>query len=267
MSFSLFIICDDARKYKLLFHNCENLYNKCRLLYRHLVVKSLDTYKLIEFIINDNGKTADIVYENQCYLKQNPLFFLHCEIVKNHVFSDDFIMLHGAAVSCCGRTSLLIAPTKRGKSTLTAYLSLMGFDVFTDDSIIINKLENEIIPPQIPLFLRSGGVNIIKSELSKNNGKEFDPVFAGEDRWLFLPNNLSLLPSKIDKIFFIRLCSINYLRKINSTECYTGLLMSLSSPTFITRNNLSYIKKISNLDAYSLDFSDIGFVKETISSN
>ena len=85
------------------------------------------------------------------------------EIISNNTEYDNSIFaLHGAAVEWNGKAILFLASTTSGKSTLTSYLTKNGFGYITDDCILLDRTSCDIHPYSTPIYLRDGGLEILK---------------------------------------------------------------------------------------------------------
>lgn len=76
---------------------------------------------------------------------------------------DGILGLHGAAVAKGNTSFLLLAETMAGKSTLTAFLCMCGFEYLTDDEIYISEESLLLQPVYKPLSLRPAAVAVLKA--------------------------------------------------------------------------------------------------------
>lgn len=83
---------------------------------------------------------------------------------------DNVIGLHGAAVAKDGTAYLLLAKTSSGKSTLTSFLCLSGYQYITDDEIFISQETLKLQPAYKKLSLRPQGYKILQDAFENTEG-------------------------------------------------------------------------------------------------
>ncbi len=76
---------------------------------------------------------------------------------------DGILGLHGAAVAKGNTAFLLLAETMAGKSTLTAFFCMRGFEYLTDDEIYISEESLLLRPVYKPLSLRPAADAVLKN--------------------------------------------------------------------------------------------------------
>lgn len=83
---------------------------------------------------------------------------------------DNVVGLHGAAVAKGDTAFLLLAKTSSGKSTLTSFLCLSGYQYITDDEIFISQETLKLQPVYKKLSLRPQGYNILQDTFKNTEG-------------------------------------------------------------------------------------------------
>ena len=88
-------------------------------------------------------KTIDDEYQiitpDDTYMTRNPLLEVDRFVFDNNSYSPSIFALHGGAVEWQGKCSLFLAPTTSGKTTLTSFLTHLGFGYITDDCILLDR--------------------------------------------------------------------------------------------------------------------------------
>jgi hypothetical protein len=72
-------------------------------------------------------------------------------------------IIHGAALARNGMGLALIGPSGSGKTTLAAGLVSRGFDYLSDDAVPLSEPDGEIVPWPLPLSIKSGSMELLKS--------------------------------------------------------------------------------------------------------
>ena len=190
------------------------------------------------------------------------------QVIENILFEQtrlrgDIFALHAGAVSHNGKAYIFVAPTSTGITTLTAYLSLSGFDYVTDDCVLIDMNSFKVYPYHKPIHLREGGMTVLK-----NYGFEPDMIYIDEktiQRYVFTPMNLSSGELDIGGIFFIeRTKDINKISVVSSIEAIQLLMKSPITPYEMTGEYLKFICSLTKRNCRRLQYGDMAFVKDYI---
>lgn len=76
--------------------------------------------------------------------------------------SNQFLMLHSAAVERDDKVTLLPAAPGSGKSTLCAAMSCSGWRLFSDEFGLVRPCDNLVTPAPRPIALKDGSIDVIK---------------------------------------------------------------------------------------------------------
>lgn len=171
---------------------------------------------------------------------ENPLLAVDDFLFHQTVFEDSVLALHGAAVEHKGKAYLFLAATTSGKTTLTAYLTQLGFGYLTDDCILLEKSPLRVHPYPTPLHLRKGGVEVLKHLQVALPGLD-----DRGDRLLFQPANKIGRALPLAAIYFIeRTDRENSLVPMETQEKIIHLLKSPITPYPFTAE---YLRSMSAL--------------------
>lgn len=140
--------------------------------------------------IDGEGKKTDI----------NFLRFVERFLLKKSVVDCNYVMLHGGGVAYGDYAFLFLGSSMAGKSTLTAYLCMEGYEYISDDRLLINVEKQTVIPYTKPITLRAEGKEI----LEKKEQIETLPFrFANVNKELFTPPNCRKDITNISRIFVL----------------------------------------------------------------
>lgn len=195
---------------------------------------------------------------------QTPLIEVESIMYDLRQYSPEVFALHGGAVEHNGGAVLLLAPSTTGKTTLTAYLTHLGFGYITDDCILLDRKTFAVHPFVVPVHLREGGFEVLKSLGAEP--KEYQ-LYGDADaqRRVFTPANCvgELLPLK--RIFFIeRSEHENCIRKMNTTEKTIALLKSPITNYEMTAEYLAFISRLAKIPCTRLVFRNLDYVVDVI---
>lgn len=95
-------------------------------------------------------------------------------------------IIHGAALARDGVGLALVGPSGSGKTTLAAGLVSRGFDYLSDDAVPISEPDGEIVPWPLPLSIKPGSLELLKSRFPE---LENAPVYStkGIEARLLIP--------------------------------------------------------------------------------
>jgi hypothetical protein len=142
-------------------------------------------------------------------------------------------LLHSSGVDCHGRGFIFSGRSGAGKSTLSRNFALKGYEVLSDDRIVVRRIDNSF--------------------------RIFGTPWSGEAG---IARNKDL---PLDGIFFIRHGTEHVIKKITPAEAVERLMPVTSIPWFdekIVLSLLSFCEDVvSHIPAYELSFKpDIGVV-------
>lgn len=182
-------------------------------------------------------------------------------------YDPEIFAIHGAAVQYQNGAYLFVAGTTGGKTTLTAYLTTVGFAYITDDCILLNRKNNLVYPFQTPLHLRQGGYQVLQQAAPKPIKTQ---VLNAPDFWriTYTPSLLATGPVPLKKIYFIeRTGQENRVVPMSTTERITALLKSPIKNYRVDGNYLRYLTKLAQTPCERLLYHNMAFVAEVIKND
>lgn len=187
-----------------------------------------------------------------------PIQYLENLLYATLIPEEDVLALHGAAVAKDGKTTLLLASTTSGKSTLTAFLWQAGYEYITDDEIFITRKDFRVQPVRKNLSLRQGGYDLLGAEF-----KKVHKVFDGKtNTYIIIPEEkLNYESYTIDKVVFLAGYGSDepYFVKLEPRDAFLrllkGQLSSKNSDGNVTEKYLMLTKLAQN--TYEMRYSDL----------
>ena len=241
----------------LIISNVENLYEDLTLKYgRYATVcyEDINIYNTIKAYSEENKYT--VKYQNKVYHVPSVIQVIIELIGKDRKYDESVYAMHGAAIEKDGEAYLFLAPTGTGKTTLTAYLTLNGFNYITDDCILVDKTDLTVSPCSTPIQMRSGGFEVLQSNIPNFN-VELKQV---SDRYALFPTNCVKNSMPVKEIFFINRTDTNEIRELPSIEKNQLLLKSSLTEYKLNADILRFISKLSKIKCSELKYKDLDFV-------
>lgn len=206
-----------------------------------------------------------VSYNEHKIITYSPISYIYHYMIQDLMLQNNVWALHGAAVCYKNEVYLLLAPTHTGKTTLTAYLTNNGLEYVTDDCIIVDSKSLLVHPFQMPLHLRSGGVEVLKGA-GCNIPDNLPLVFEGNvHRYILTPDKERSSPAKIAKLFFIeRTENDNSLKLMDGAQSIMSLLKAPIVNYPVNPEYLQFISEIAKIGCYYLKYSDMSFVLRLI---
>jgi hypothetical protein len=93
-------------------------------------------------------------------------------------------IIHGAALARNGMGLALAGPSGSGKTTLAAGLVSRGFDYLSDDAVPLSEPDGEIVPWPLPLSVKPGSIELLKSRFPELGNAPVYPTKGTEARLL-----------------------------------------------------------------------------------
>jgi hypothetical protein len=152
--------------------------------------------------------------------------------------SGKYIVLHGCATRMNERTSVFLAPSMAGKTSLLMALINSGHKAISDDLLFIDVSSMELMIYKKPVGIRETGLNLfpdLKYKLESNFSNDV-PLFYntnGKKTWLihlediYDKNVYFDRPSKVDFIFLPNQLAHGNSKKISSFEMYSTIFNSV----------------------------------------
>lgn len=218
--------------------------------YRLVVSRTPSSYLL------DDGNSVSIV--------PDPLRAIEDFIFDHTIYDDSVFAIHGAAVAYRNHAYLFPAATMSGKTTLTAYLTMHGFDYLTDDCILISREDLSIIPHPTPLHLREGGLEVLRRYYS--SPLSLKHVGAGDSsRYTYMPNNAIHHPLPLGGILFItRTAQENALLDISINERMIALMRNPITQYPITGEYVRFVARLAQQRCFDLHYCDMKYVEQVL---
>ncbi len=258
----------------LPFQSCFSIQTESEQLIERLSMKygtyaSCKPEKKIDFFLTVKkfGNESQIITPNDEYTTSNPLSEIDRYVFDNNFYTPNIFALHGAAVEWQKKCHLFLAPTTSGKTTLTAFLTRLGFGYITDDCILLDRSNFCVHPFTTPIQLREGGIDVLTKHNAVPEKLQRLDESPAQKRFVYTPNNCVDHPIPLQNIFFIQLSNCeNKLVEMPSAERMIQIMKSPITNYPITRNYLGFIALLSRVNCFKLIYSDMNFVKEVIQS-
>lgn len=218
-------------------------------------------------IIEKHGNFSGYYFfevEEDSHLTKFPIEELLNYINANSIFDKNILALHGAAVAWNSSAYLFLAPTLRGKTTLTSYLCNRGLNYITDDCILVDRKNLDVYPYCTPMHLRKGGVDVLEKY-------GFSPVnlicikTLTSERYIYTPSDCIMTPLKIMKIFFLsRTIDVNQIIEMGHCESMEELLQAPIKNYQLDWKYIQTIAELANIDCAKIEYSSMDFVYKMI---
>ena len=245
--------------------DCDKLISKLVLQYGIYAKEHIDISADISFSILRKEQGYIFSYPNGNHYTETPLLDIGRYISQKTTLKDEILALHGASLEYNGQAYIFLAPTTTGKTTLTSYLSSLGFGYITDDCVIIDRNDFKVYPYNTPIHLRDGGTEVLKKLGILPSSIKTVEEGAFSRRHVYTPLNIVSEAIPLKRIYFIeRNDSENKLTSMTTTERATELMKSPITPYEITADYIKLIMRLSKIDCQRLIYKDMSFVKEMI---
>lgn len=189
----------------------------------------------------------------------DPLQALESMIFESCDIQDGIFAIHAGAVAYKERAFIFTASTNTGKTTLTAFLSLNGFEYVTDDCVLIDMQNQDVYPYHKPIHLREGGFQVLKKYNAEPSDYKYIDIQSLQ-RYIFTPFAVSKDVLKISELFFIeRTNDVNSITKIAAFDAMRRLMESPIKPYKLTSDYLRFLQSISKKSKL-LQYSDMNYV-------
>lgn len=206
----------------------------------------------------------EMIYNEEIIITASPLQEISRIAFQQTTFDDSVFALHAAAVEYKGKAHVFIASTTSGKTTLTAYLTMLGMGYITDDCVMLDKESLQLYPFCIPLHLRDGGIKVLDNykikipqiELVEDNSLQ---------RYVYTPQNCVNKLLEIAEIYFIeRSKNQNLITDMTTSKAIEQLMKSPIIPYKISGEHIRLLSRIAAIGCKNLVYSDMNFVKQII---
>ena len=211
------------------------------------------------------GNEYQISTRDGVHMTRYPLHEIDRFVFNNTTYSPSIFALHGAAVEWQGHCNLFLAPTTSGKTTLSSYLTTIGFGYVTEDCILLDRTDLCVYPCTTPIQLREGGMNVLLKHNAAPQAYTILDIPPVPKRFVYTPSNCIDYPTPLKNIFFIQLSDCeNKLIEMPSIERMTELMKSPITNYPVTGDYLRFIAQLSKVNCYKIVYKDMDFVKEVI---
>jgi len=243
--------------------DCEKLYSALRSHYgKYAALNGCGDCFSIKVI--KTGESFVISFSDKNCKTDDPLQEIENILFDISIPAPDAFTLHAGAVSANGKAYIFTAPTTSGKTTLTAYLALRGFNYITDDNVLIDTKTFKVTAYHKPVHLREGGYEVLdKLGLDLSNVEYLDDVSI--KRYIFTPPKLSDDNLDIGAIFFIeRNETANEVHNLKPFDAMQLLMQSPTAHRKVDGNYLSFLSLLSKYPCKKLLYKDMNFVRDLI---
>lgn len=237
--------------------NCKAILDNLRSLYGAYCTDKTDGSINISVFESDSGFTVEC--KDKRYITAEPMGCIHNIIYSTKRIVPGIFAMHAGAVCLNGTVTVFAASTTTGKTTLISYLIRSGFEYVSDDCVFINMTDLSVYPFHNPLHLREGGAEILRK-----CGKLPEDLVCADERYVYLPQNLSPEKMVLDRIYFIeRTEDVNAVLTLDRKEAFNRLMLSPITAYNITPN---YIRFLGTLLPFCMEmqYSDMEYVLEQI---
>lgn len=247
----------------LIYIEDPNLFLSVLKSFSHLITRTSKKEVDIIHITGYNG-AYKIAYNKVVKHTENPILYINY-LLRYKATSKRFFCMHAAGVEKNGKAIVFPASSCSGKSTLVTCLVFNGFSYISDDEIIFDMETEQIVPSYKPIHLRKDVISIIKEQITDVDLSEYyDDYF---ERFIVHPKVCTTVPTTISQVIVPRYSHYNYqMQKILTREKYRMLFLSSTKQYTPTVEIISFFGKISRMDFFTLEYSDLHFAKNAISS-
>lgn len=245
---------------------CINIFDELSLLYGQHVSREKPTTINKSFAIEITKQKNEyrVSTNDKNVITNNPLQIVNDIMYENTQYPSCVMALHGAAVEFKGNAYLFLASTTSGKTTLTSFLTQKGMGYITDDCILINRDTLEILPINMPMHLRNGGLQVLK-KMNLNLPKMLHLQNSAIDRYVYSPRNCVLSSIPIAKVYFIlRNEKENNVNKMTSIHAMIRLMKSMIIPYRITDIDIKNFQQIVEKGCHEILYKDLEYVYSMI---
>ena len=198
-----------------------------------------------------------------CASQRDVIFLVHwiIEQIVDTIRWNSYIVFHGGLIAKDGQAYGLVAPTRTGKSTLTAFLSAEDYHFYADDYIFVNRETGRVAPFALPLVLRNLLPELRNEVLIEGDNprrKEYsyfvktaEPPAGGDY-------------PKLACMLFLKRGGRNEIVPLSKGESYIALLRNLKSPMGLEREILFLKEFCHRVQCFSLHYRDLAYAKEAI---
>lgn len=243
--------------------DCDALVRSLRLKYG-VYIQEGGSDNTLTITVKQNN-TAFLLYFQEEQLETDcPLTEIDCILFEHTVYDSNIFAMHGAAVAWKNQVSIFLAATTGGKTTLASYLTAKGFGYMTDDCILLDKATLEVHPFSTPVFLRDGGLEVLRAlNAAPANLTLLDaPAFR---RYVHTPDHPVTEALPLHRIFFItRTEHTNQLQDMPTNQRIQGLMASPITNYPVTGDYLRFLSRLAQTDCRRLYYSDLEFVEEVL---
>lgn len=211
-------------------------------------------YKRLSFYRDNMGNWS--VDDGQGFKRRivNVISFIETFLLRCAYTDKGYLMLHGGAVSVKNKAYAFLADSGVGKSTTVSYLTMRGFEYITDDRILVNVQNLEVIPFTKPITLRPGTAEF----LSTQYGTSLAVVpLSGSQRDLFIPEKSCNSTPLLSKVFILQRQDKMSLvsKQLSGGQCVQHLIRYA-----LNLKNCAAFKEffaLSRVDMFLLQYSDL----------
>lgn len=212
------------------------------------------------------------VGETRSYYELSRRYFLGqviSIITKCITTSQGWNIYHGAAVELNNKVFMFLGDSGAGKTTLTAYLTLLGNGKYiSEDMLIVDCLRKQIVPCNNELHMRRGGMELLWDKYGKDIFSSKFVKCEEYERYFVTPPSVIKEIKTIDAVFCLDRKDNRSLSKYEKIT--NGIFERLLGACFLPNNTIENVKgslALTNLiDMYSLSYYDFEDVYQLLCS-
>ena len=191
------------------------------------------------FLVEKEKIRIDQAGGNEIFSEAFPLIDALITNINALLFKEvkEFLIIHAGAVKKEGRLLFFPGFSGSGKSTITAFFALQGWEFLGDDLIFINLKDKKIYPYPLPLRLKAPPQKVKALAESASDLKAEKFIWGGLDFLYLLPERslkASFELGDLDALLFPLFCPGKSfsLRQLNATDIFKRLLIySINFPS------------------------------------
>ena len=202
--------------------------------------------------------------ESPCASRLEVIFLVHW-IIEQRVESlewNDRIVFHGGLIRKQDRAFALVAPTRTGKSTLTASLCADDYEFYADDFICVHRETCRVLPFALPIVLR----NLLPGIRNEILAEGFNPRREEYSYFVKTKEYADTTHPPLTHVLFLERGDTNALIQLSKGASYLALLQNLKDAKRLEREVFFLKEFCGRVKCFSLRFRDRDFeyVKEAV---
>ena len=227
---------------------------------QNIVLHKINYIKNVLTVNDFDGQKVLMKSENIDYIMSIILRYIRDSIILN----DDYILYHASCVKVGEEVYMLVGSTSSGKTTLTAYLSMLpNASVLSEDITMVNYTNCKVVPLPRPLLLRMDSYKLLKERYNLNFRTTHSITYSGCERIAVVDTIKEISkPFLVDKILFLNLDKKS--TTIEKCKNFENLLINSYSNNDTYKNVCASISLTNKVPMYNVHYFNLGEVYEHI---